>query len=120
MIGTFFSPIDPLLGALADNAGPTKTHALLPGSPAIDAGDPAAVAGASGVPLQDQRGAAIHRVVDGDGASGTRIDMGAYERQPVTGLRSASSIRWSMKATGITPPEIYPCAKPFRLRTAVS
>ena len=33
---------DPMLGPLADNGGPTKTHAPLPGSPAIDAGDPAA------------------------------------------------------------------------------
>lgn len=31
---------DPLLGPLADNGGPTRTHALLPGSPAINAGDP--------------------------------------------------------------------------------
>jgi len=30
--------VDPLLGPLADNGGPTKTHALLPGSPALDAG----------------------------------------------------------------------------------
>jgi hypothetical protein len=30
----------PLLGPLADNGGPTQTHALLPGSPALDAGDP--------------------------------------------------------------------------------
>ncbi|HEY0073532.1 MAG TPA: choice-of-anchor Q domain-containing protein [Abditibacteriaceae bacterium] len=29
---------DPLLGPLADNGGPTQTHALLPGSPAIDTG----------------------------------------------------------------------------------
>lgn len=29
---------NPLLGSLADNGGPTKTHALLFGSPAIDAG----------------------------------------------------------------------------------
>lgn len=31
--------VDPLLGPLADNGGPTMTFALLPGSPAIDAGD---------------------------------------------------------------------------------
>jgi len=30
---------DPRLGALADNGGPTQTHALLPGSPAIDHGN---------------------------------------------------------------------------------
>jgi len=29
---------DPMLGPLADNGGPTKTHALLPSGPAIDAG----------------------------------------------------------------------------------
>ena len=31
---------DPLLGPLADNGGPTLTHALLPGSPAIDQPSP--------------------------------------------------------------------------------
>src|SRR4029077_7720311 len=31
---------DPMLGPLQDNGGPTFTHALLPGSPAIDTGDP--------------------------------------------------------------------------------
>ena len=31
------SPIDPRLGPLASNGGPTQTHALLLGSPAIDA-----------------------------------------------------------------------------------
>ena len=67
--------IDPLLGPLADNGGPTKTHGLLPGSPAIDAGDPAAVAGTGGVPEFDQRGAPFSRVVGG------RIDMGAVEWQ---------------------------------------
>jgi parallel beta-helix repeat protein len=41
-IGTSGSPIDPLLGPLADNGGPTQTCTLLPGSPAIDAGHPSA------------------------------------------------------------------------------
>ena len=63
--------IDPLLGPLVDNGGSTKTHALLVGSPAIDAGNPAAVAGAGGVPATDQRGEApFGRVFGG------RIDMG--------------------------------------------
>ena len=57
-----FFGVDPRLGPLADNGGPTMTHALLPGSPAIDAGDPAAVAGVGGVPLFDQRGAPLSRV----------------------------------------------------------
>src|SRR4029077_1270322 len=41
-IGTPAAPIDPLLGPLANNGGPTLTHALQSGSPAIDHGDPAA------------------------------------------------------------------------------
>ena len=47
-IGIADSPIDPMLGPLADNGGLTQTCALLPGSPAIDAGDPNA-------PTTDQR-----------------------------------------------------------------
>src|SRR5207247_458765 len=41
-IGTPAASIDPLLGPLADNGGPTLTHALQSGSPAINRGDPAA------------------------------------------------------------------------------
>ncbi|MCH8043294.1 MAG: hypothetical protein IID44_06205 [Planctomycetes bacterium] len=59
---------NPQLAPLADNGGPTKTHALLPGSPAIDAGDPDFVSAGF-----DQRGAPFARVVNG------RIDIGAYE-----------------------------------------
>ncbi len=64
---------DPLLGPLADNGGPTRTHELMPGSPAINAGDPSFEAGVGSVPLLDQRGTPFSRVV------GTRIDIGAYE-----------------------------------------
>jgi len=42
---------DPGLWPLADNGGPTQTHGLLAGSPAIDAGD------SNGCPATDQRGA---------------------------------------------------------------
>jgi hypothetical protein len=38
LIGTAGAPIDPILGTLAFNGGPTQTLAVLPGSPAIDAG----------------------------------------------------------------------------------
>ena len=48
-VGTDGAPIDPLLSPLASNGGPTFTHALQSGSPAINRGDPAA-------PPQDQRG----------------------------------------------------------------
>ncbi|MCE9560458.1 MAG: right-handed parallel beta-helix repeat-containing protein, partial [Planctomycetes bacterium] len=49
-IGTEFNPIDPLLGPLAFNGGPTQTMALLVGSPAINAGT------SVGAPPTDQRG----------------------------------------------------------------
>jgi hypothetical protein len=75
LIGTAAAPIDPLLGPLADHGGPTMTHALLPGSPAIDAGDPVTEAGVGEVPLYDQREAPFPRVAGG------RIDMGAFEFQ---------------------------------------
>jgi predicted outer membrane repeat protein len=39
-VGSGASPINPHLGGLANNGGPTQTHALIPGSPAIDAGNP--------------------------------------------------------------------------------
>lgn len=81
LIGTAALPIDPLLGPLANNGGPTLTHALLAGGPAIDAGDPTAMAGVGGVPVYDQRGTPFDRVRDGDGSSGPRIDMGAFEVQ---------------------------------------
>lgn len=66
---------DPLLGPLADNGGPTLTHALLAGSPAIDAGDDAlAVDPTTGLPLTtDQRGEPYARI------DGAHVDIGAYE-----------------------------------------
>jgi CSLREA domain-containing protein len=66
---------DPLLGPLQDNSGPTFTHALLPGSAAIDRGD------SSGLSA-DQRGFA--RPVDDPNInnSGDGSDVGAYEVQP--------------------------------------
>jgi hypothetical protein len=62
---------DPLLGPLQDNGGPTFTHELLSGSPAIDAGDPSFTP----PPDYDQRGPGFARVVNG------RIDIGAFEVQ---------------------------------------
>ena len=39
LIGTAATPLDPKIGPLANNGGPTPTHALLAGSPALDAAD---------------------------------------------------------------------------------
>jgi hypothetical protein len=52
LVGTSGAALDPLLGPLQNNGGPTATMALLPGSPALDAGDPAQLGAA------DQRGLA--------------------------------------------------------------
>jgi beta-glucanase (GH16 family) len=60
--------VDPLLGPLADNGGPTLTHALLPDSPAIDAADDALS------PATDQRGVSRPQ--------GVHADIGAYEAAP--------------------------------------
>src|SRR4029077_10901934 len=57
------------LGPLAANGGPTQTMALLPGSPCVNAGDPAFAS----PPDFDQRGAPHTRV------SGGRIDIGSFE-----------------------------------------
>src|SRR5208337_4627205 len=49
--------VDPLLGLLGSYGGPTQTLPLLPGSPAIDAGNAALAVDAQGKPLTtDQRG----------------------------------------------------------------
>jgi len=60
-----------LLGPLADNEWVTQTHALLAGSPAIDAADDAVC------PATDQR--LVARPQDGDGDGESRCDIGAYE-----------------------------------------
>lgn len=62
---------NPRLGPLQDNGGPTFTHELLPGSPAIDAGDP----NFTPPPFFDQRGQGFPRVVN------ARIDKGSFEVQ---------------------------------------
>jgi YD repeat-containing protein len=63
---------------LQDNGGATLTHALLFGSPAIDAANPAAPgSGGNACDAVDQRG--IARPADGDGNGSVLCDTGAYE-----------------------------------------
>jgi hypothetical protein len=64
---------NPMLGSLADNGGPTLTLELLPGSPAIDAGD----GGICATLPTDQRGSP--RSVDGNLDGSAVCDLGAYE-----------------------------------------
>ena len=71
-VGTALNPINPLLGPLVNNGGSTATQALLPGSPARDAGNPAAPgSGGNACAATDQRG--VLRPI------GPRCDMGAFE-----------------------------------------
>jgi hypothetical protein len=66
---------DPMLGPLQDNGGPTMTHALLPGSVAIDRIPPSLCVDADGQPLtEDQRGEPR--------PGRTMCDVGAFEVQP--------------------------------------
>lgn len=76
--------VDPMLAPLSVNGGLRPTHRLLPGSPAVDAGDPTAVPSVGDVPTFDQRGTPFGRVFDGDLDTKARIDIGAYELQPTT------------------------------------
>ena len=81
---------DPLLGPLQHNGGPTLTHALLPGSPAIDAGEDAAA------PATDQRG--VPR------PQGARSDIGAYERGPDCAGRASTIVGTSAGETIVGTP----------------
>jgi hypothetical protein len=79
-VGTNDSHLDPMVGPLQDNGGPTFTHGLLNGSPAIDKGG-----GGTGI-TTDQRGrprpvrfdASIPEPAGGDGS-----DIGAFEVSPI-------------------------------------
>ncbi len=87
IVGTGLSPIDPLIGPLQDNGGPTLTHALLAGSPAIDRGWHCGFS-------TDQRGrrrphdfASIPNAPDGEGT-----DIGAFELDtPILGMRKLAN-----------------------------
>ena len=73
---------DPLLGPLAYNGGATRSHALLVGSPAVDAASPSCTSGI------DQRGTS--RPQDGDATPGAVCDIGSYELE--TGLTNQAPV----------------------------
>jgi predicted outer membrane repeat protein len=74
IVGSGASPINPHLGPLAKNGGSTQNHMLLPGSPAIDAGNPLPPGGGGFTCAgTDQRGVARPQ--------GATCDIGAVERQ---------------------------------------
>ncbi len=83
--------VDPELGLLAHNGGPTFTCALLPGSPALDAGT------AAGAPITDQRG--VPR------PQGLGVDIGAFEFQPnvlmFTGMSFQFHTNFCLQSCGV-------------------
>jgi hypothetical protein len=92
LVGSASVPIDPLLGPLQDNGGPTETMALEAGSPALNAGDP----GQLGVP--DQRGV---------GRNGG-VNIGAYQASATAFLVYApdtvqSGVPFDVTVTAVDP-----------------
>ena len=99
---------DPLVGPLQNNGGPTFTHQLLPGSPAIDTGDP----NFTPPPFLDQRGPGFDRVVNG------RIDKGSFELQagttptPTPSPTATATATATAKATPTVTPTLTPRPSP--------
>jgi hypothetical protein len=104
LTGKKASPLDPQLGPLQANGGPTQTAALLPGSPALDAGDITYSPGPN-----DQRGDGFSRIVNG------MIDIGAFEVQGGnsaapprgTGTRVARLGQNDLALNGIVPQSMW-------------
>lgn len=79
------------LAALADNGGPTPTHRLRSGSPALDAGSPAAPGNAGACLTLDQRGEP--RPQPATPGSSSRCDMGAIEApEPAAGALGLTAL----------------------------
>lgn len=103
--GTTALPINPLLGALQKNGGPTFTRALVVGSPAIDKGNSLGV-------ILDQRGQVRpfdNLTISNDGGNGA--DIGAYEVRTVltaaNATLSGSVLRSSIEGAGIPKVTVY-------------
>ncbi len=96
---------DPLLGALADNGGGTRTHALLAGSPALEAGD-MTTPGSGGAACEavDQRGLCR--------PGGARCDMGAFEANGVACASSTTTTTTTSSTTTTMLPDDCGVAAP--------
>jgi len=97
--------LNPLLGALQNNGGPTQTMALGDGSAALDVGNTAGCQNAQ-IDNRDQRG--NPRFADGDGDTLAWCDIGAYEAQSLAGYPQwdgakpshVRSSRWRRRVLG--------------------
>jgi len=104
-VGSAGSPIDPQLGPLQDNGGPTFTRALLTGSKAIDKGD-------SGGLTTDQRGLTRPVDVSGIANAGDGADIGAFEVQPSPSPTPTATPTLTPTATPSATPTATPSATP--------
>ena len=93
LTGTGAEPLNPLLAPLGDYDGPTQTAALLPGSPAIDAGNNALIP--AGV-TTDQRG--LPRNVNGV------VDIGAFESSGFTIVATSGTGQSTVVYTSFSEP----------------
>lgn len=87
---------NPKLGLLTDNGGPTLTMALMPGSPAIDAGITA------GAPTTDQRGVTRPQ--------GPGVDLGAFEFQYIpffTAAHFQAGPNFCLHVAGLPPQQTF-------------
>jgi hypothetical protein len=91
-VATDLLEVDPLLGPLQNNGGPTQTMALLAGSPALNAGDPAQMG------VADQRG-----VVRSGG-----VNIGAYQASASTFVLTAPATRTAGTAFDLTVKAVDP------------
>jgi len=105
--GGALAGVDPVLGPLEDNGGPTQTHELLPGSPAIDTGVNLSYQG-TGI---DQRG--VSRPIDGDDDGVPRNDIGAFEADPKL---SAALAQDFLLQTPLPPPTLFTPQQPSNCR----
>lgn len=96
-VGTNAAPLDPMLGPVAANGGPTRTHALMAGSVAIDKGN------SFGLPVDQRR---FVRLVDLPGTDnapgGDGTDIGAYEFESTGGVTVVVSGQ-VVESAGSTP-----------------
>ncbi len=95
--------VDPMLGPLDNNGGSTETHLPLPGSPAIDVGEPVVPL----LPTYDQRGFAFARTING------RPDMGSVESGAVSAnfdydndIDGSDFLRWQ-RGFGTSPDALH-------------
>lgn len=98
--GTAAAPIDPGLGTLRNNGGPTQTMALLAGSPAIDRGNTTGCTDDQGEPVTtDQRG--FPRPYPADG----RCDVGAFEYGSSGGTSATIAVAqgWNLISLPLAP-----------------